>query len=103
MIPSIAPLTAADEHFNHQTVNTHAAVGNPDRAWTEKAWFTLMRKDAQLQVNFGIGKYTNRNLVDGFAGVQMGTQQRTVRASRVLAADFDTVNVGPMGYEVLEP
>ena len=103
MIPSIAPLTAADEHFNHQTINTHAAVGNPDRAWTEKAWFTLMRKDAQLQVNFGIGKYTNRNLVDGFAGVQIGTQQRTVRASRVLAADFDSVNVGPMGYEVLEP
>jgi hypothetical protein len=103
MIPSIAPLTAADEHFNHQTVNTHAAVGNPDRAWTEKAWFTLMRKDAQLQVNFGLGKYTNRNLVDGFAGVQIGTQQRTIRASRVLAADFDSVNVGPMHYEVLEP
>jgi hypothetical protein len=103
MIPSIAPLTAADEHFNHQAVNTHAAVGTPDRAWTEKAWFTLMRRDAQLQVNFGIGKYTNRNLVDGFAGVQQGTQQRTVRASRVLAADLDSVNVGPLSYEVLEP
>jgi len=103
MIPSIAPLTAADEHFNHQIVNTHAAVGTPDRAWTEKAWFTLMRKDAQLQVNFGLGKYTNRNIVDGFAGVQIGTQQRTVRASRVLAADVDSVNVGPLGYEVVEP
>ena len=55
MIPSIAALTAADEHFNHQIVNTHAAVGTPDRAWTEKAWFTLMRKDAQMQVNFGLG------------------------------------------------
>ena len=103
MIPSIAPLTAADELFNHQIVNTHAAVGTPDRAWTEKAWFTLMRKDAQLQINFGLGKYANRNLVDGFAGVQHGTQQRTVRASRVLAANLDDVNVGPLGYEVLEP
>ena len=62
-----------------------------------------MRKDAQLQVNFGLGKYANRNIVDGFAGVQIGTQQRTVRASRVLSADLDSVNVGPLGYEVLEP
>ena len=97
MIPSIAPLTAADEQFNHQIVNTHAAVGTPDQAWTEKAWFTLMRKDAQLQVNFGLGKYANRNIVDGFAGVQIGTQQRTVRASRVLSSDINSVNVGPLG------
>lgn len=103
MIPSIAQLTAADELFNHQIVNTHAAVGMPDRAWTEKAWFTLMRKDAQLQVNFGLGKYANRNLMDGFAGIQRGTQQRTVRASRVLASNLDEVSVGPLGYEVVTP
>lgn len=103
MIPSIAALTAADELFNHQIVNTHAAVGTPDRSWTEKAWFTLMRKDAQMQVNFGLGKYANRNLIDGFAGVQHGLQQRTVRASRVLSSDLDSLLVGPLGYEVIEP
>ncbi len=103
MIPSISALTGQDEFFNHQIVNTFAAVATPDRAWTEKAWFTLMRKDAALQVNFGIGKYTNRNLVDGFAGIQIGTQQRTVRASRVLAADPESVNVGPLRYEIVEP
>ena len=103
MIPSIAQLTAADELFNHQIVNTHAAVATPDRAWTEKAWFTLMRKDALMQVNFGLGKYANRNLIDGFAGVQQGTQQRTVRASRVLAPNLDALAVGPLGLEVLEP
>ena len=73
MTSSIAPLTAADEHFNHQIVNTHAAVVTADRAWTEKAWFTLMRKDAQLQIGFGLGKYANRNIIDGFAGIQRGT------------------------------
>ena len=103
MIPSIAPLTAADEQFNHQIVNTHAAVGTPDRAWTEKAWFTLMRKDAQLQASFGLGKYANRNVLDGFAGVQRGTRQRTVRASRVLAPRSQDLEVGPLRYEVLEP
>ncbi|TVV70951.1 hypothetical protein [Sphingomonas solaris] len=103
MISSIAPLTAADELFNHQIVNTHAAVGTGDRAWTEKAWFTLMRKDATLQVGLGLGKYTNRNVMDGFAGIQRGTQQRTVRASRVLAPRFDDMSVGPIACEVIEP
>ena len=103
MIPSIAPLTAADELFNHQIVNTHAAVGTADRAWTEKTWFTLMRKDATLQVNFGLGKYGNRNIMDGFAGIQRVVQQRTVRASRILAPRYDDTSVGPLALEVIEP
>jgi hypothetical protein len=103
MPPSIAPLTSADEFFNHQIVNTHAAVGSADRAWTEKAWFTLMRKDGTLQASFGLGKYANRNILDGFAGIQRGTQQRTVRASRVLSPHLENMSVGPLGYEVIEP
>jgi hypothetical protein len=103
MTKTIAPLTAADEWFNHQIVNTHAAVGTADRAWTEKAWFALMRKDGAMQASFGIGKYSNRNVIDAFAGVQVGTQQRTVRSSRVLSSAPDALQVGPIGYEVLEP
>jgi len=103
MIDGIAALTHADEWFNHQIVNTHAAVGTPDRAWTEKAWLTLMRKDGAMQASFGLGKYTNRNVLDGFAGVQVGTQQRTVRASRVLSPRIEELAVGPLNYEVVEP
>jgi len=103
MIPTIAALTGADEQFTHQIVNTFAAVGSADRAWTEKAWFTLMRKDGTLQANFGLGKYANRNIVDGFAGVQIGTRQMTVRASRLLSAAPDSLGVGPLGYDVLSP
>lgn len=103
MIEGIAALTQADEWFNHQIVNTHAAVGTPDRAWTEKAWFMLARKDGSMQASFGLGKYTNRNVLDGFAGVQIGTRQRTVRASRVLSLRIDELAVGPLNYEVVEP
>lgn len=103
MIPTIAPLTPADEFLNHQIVNTHATVGSADRAWTEKVWFMLARKDGSLQASFGLGKYTNRNVLDGFAGVQRGTQQRTVRASRVLRPRIEDTEVGPLGYEVIEP
>jgi hypothetical protein len=103
MIPTIAALTGADEFFNHQIVNTFAAVAIPERAWTEKAWFTLMRKDGTLQASFGLGKYANRNIVDGFAGVQVGTRQLTVRASRLLSSAPESMGVGPLGYEVVKP
>ena len=103
MVPTISLLTAADELLNHQIVNTHATVVTADYGWTEKVWFTLMRKDAQLQANFGLGKYLNRNIIDGFAGVQRGTVQRTIRASRILAPRVDDMAVGPLRYEVIEP
>jgi hypothetical protein len=103
MVPTIAALTGADEFFNHQIVNTFAAVATPERAWTEKAWFTLMRKDGTLQASFGLGKYANRNIVDGFAGVQIGTRQLTVRASRLLSSVPESMGVGPLGYEVVKP
>ncbi|KMS51998.1 hypothetical protein V474_02815 [Novosphingobium barchaimii LL02] len=102
MVPTIAQLVAADEYLSHQTANTFDTVATEDLSWTEKVWFTLARKDGTLQASFGLGKYTNRNLIDGFAGVQIGTQQRTVRASRVLRPCLDLV-VGPLRYEIIEP
>lgn len=103
MIPTIGPLTSADEFFNHQIVNTHATVCMSERNWTEKIWFTLMRKDGQLQINLGLGKYPNRNIIDGFAGIQRGARQRTIRASRVLHPRSEEMAVGPLAYEVIEP
>jgi len=103
MIATIAPLTRADEQFNHQIVNTFAAVASADRAWTEKAWITMMRKDGSLQASFGLGKYANRDVLDGFAAVQVGARQLTVRASRVLSSDPDRLGAGPLDYEVVEP
>lgn len=103
MTPTIGPLTDADESLNHQIVNTHSVVGSADRAWTEKVWFMLARKDGSLQASFGLGKYSNRNVLDGFAGVQHGTQQRTIRASRVLRPRLEEMAVGPLAYEIIEP
>ena len=103
MIPSIGPLTGADEYLNHQIANTHAVVGTADRGWTEKVWFALMKKDGSMAIGFGLGKYANRNVLDGFAGVQIGTQQRTVRASRILRPRIEDTCVGPLAYEVIEP
>src|SRR5450830_1132264 len=104
MVHSISRLTAADEYPIHQISNTFAVVGSSDFNWTEKIWFTLMRKDGTQQVNFGIGKYPNRNVLDGFAGTcrRIGdrVEQRTVRASRELDPGLLDTSVGPLRYEV---
>jgi hypothetical protein len=97
------PLLAADEAFTHQIVDTFARVGQTDQAWTEKLWVMAGAIDGSLSVAFGLGKYTNRNVLDGFAGVSRGTEQWTVRGSRRLATDPEATSVGPIAYEVLEP
>ncbi len=68
------PLLEADEGLNHQIVDTFARVGQSDRSWTEKIWAMAASRDGSLSVAFGLGKYVNRNVMDGFAGVSRGTR-----------------------------
>ena len=100
---TLGPLVPADETLNHQITDTFATVAQTDRAWTEKVWAMAAASDGSVQLAFGLGKYANRNVLDGCAGVSRGTEQWTVRASRGLASDPETLCVGPIRYEVLEP
>jgi hypothetical protein len=99
----IGRIGVADEQLVHQTANTFDVVGQSDQGWTEKVWASMGRKDGSMQVDFGIGKYPNRGVIDGFAGAARERSQWTVRASRELGLDPDTVRVGPLRYEVVEP
>ena len=72
MIKDIGRLCAADEGLNHQIVDTFATISQSDHAWTEKIWGSIARTDGSLQVDFGLGKYHNRGIVDGFGGVSCG-------------------------------
>jgi hypothetical protein len=96
-------LTAADEYFCHQTVQTFEEVLSTDRNWTEKSYIVAFDDQAQVMVTFGLGKYTNRNVMDGFAGVALPGRQINVRASRVLRPDLDTLAVGPLSWQIVEP
>ena len=97
------PLIEADEGLNHQIVDTFARVGQSDRSWTEKIWAMAASRDGSLSVAFGLGKYINRNVMDGFAGVSRGTEQWTVRSSRRLSPEFESNSVGPVVYRIVEP
>jgi hypothetical protein len=99
----IGALLPADESFTHQTTETFANVATSDPAWTEKVCAMAMARDGSLQVGFGLGKYTNRNVMDGYAALSRGKEQLTVRASRRLAPEPTVTACGPIHYEVVEP
>ena len=102
-IQEIGPLHGADEFLNHQIVDTFATVGESDYAWTEKIWVSIARTDGSVQLDFGLGKYHNRGIIDGFGGVSRGREQWTVRGSRELRSAPEETGVGPIVYEVVEP
>ena len=93
-IRDIGPLRGADEGLNHQIVDTFAVVSESDFSWTEKLWVSIARTDGTLQADFGLGKYHNRGVIDGFGGVSRGREQWTVRGSRDLAGDPGRFGVG---------
>lgn len=103
MTNPIGPLLASDEAFTHQIADTFAMVSQSDPSWTEKVCAMVAKRDGSLQLGFGLGKYTNRNVMDGYAGLSRGTEQLTVRASRRLSPEPELTVIGPVRYEVLEP
>jgi hypothetical protein len=96
-------LLPSDEGLNHQTVDTFATVSESDLSWTEKLWATVFAPNGSVQIDAGLGKYPNRNVLDGFGGASRDREQWTVRASRELARDPETTAVGPIHYEVVRP
>ena len=92
-----------DELLTHQIVDTFATVSQSDPSWTERIWTIAHSRDNSLQVVLGVGKYTNRGVFDGAAGVCRGTEQWTVRAGRRLSSASASTDVGPIHYRVVEP
>ena len=103
VIKDIGPLLGADEGLNHQIVDTFATLSQTDLAWTEKIWASIARIDGSLQLDLGLGKYQNRGIIDGFAGVSRGREQWTVRGSRELRSSPEQLGVGPIQMEIVEP
>lgn len=96
-------LTAADEQFVHQTTETFANVVTSDPAWTERAYGCALAKDGGFALHWGMGRYVNRNVMDGFAGIAVGRRQRDIRFNRRLGVSPVDMTVGPFRYEVVEP
>jgi hypothetical protein len=99
----IGQILGIDELLNHQIVDTFGSTASSDLGWTEKIWSAMVRKDGKLAIDFGLGRYHNRGVMDGWAAVSRGSEQWTVRANRELRDDPTLTSVGPLSYEIVEP
>jgi len=102
-IRDIGALTGADEGLHHQIVDTFSTIAESDHSWTEKIWVSIAKADGSVQLDFGLGKYHNRGIIDAFGGVSRGREQWTVRGSRELRIAPEDVAVGPISYEIVDP
>ena len=99
----IGQLTPLDEFLNHQIADTMATVATSEHSWTEKIWTALVKNDGSMALDFGLGRYHNRGVMDGWAAVACDSRQWTVRASRELRDDPMVTEVGPIAYTIVEP
>lgn len=95
-------LSAQDDLIGHQLPTTFDHVGNSDPAWMERLWYTGHPRSGELIFDVGLGYHPNRNVMDAFAGITIGTQQINFRASRRLRPNPLETAVGPLRIEVLE-
>ena len=103
MVDDIGALHGTDEGLNHQIADTFATVSESDHAWTEKIWASIARTDGSLQIDFGLGKYHNRGIVDGFGGISRGASNGRCAPVRELRTAPEETSVGPVSFEVVEP
>jgi hypothetical protein len=95
-------LTMQDDFIGHQLPTTFDHVGTSDPAWMERLWYTGHPLSGELIFDLGLGYHPNRNVMDGFAGVTVGTRQYNFRASRRLRPKPLETTVGPLKFEVIE-
>ena len=97
-------LTKYDEFTCHQAVQSFDSPAVTDRAWTEKLWMNIHDTKGEIVLATGFGVYPNRNVMDGFACVNIkNTDQYNMRMSRELRPKIDEIAVGPLSYNVIEP
>ncbi|MGH7291921.1 MAG: hypothetical protein ACREJT_11965 [Myxococcota bacterium] len=89
-------LTERDEPLTH-------APESGEAGWFDRFWVNAHSLDGRTTVSQGLGIYRNAGVVDAFAIVVRGREQRTVRASRALGADPGALEAGPIAAEIVAP
>jgi hypothetical protein len=96
-------LSPQDDFIGHQLPTTFDHVASSDPAWMERLWYTGHPAPAGDAIfDIGLGYHPNRNVMDAFAGVTLGTTQYNFRASRRLRPTPLVTAVGPLRIEVIE-
>jgi hypothetical protein len=95
------PLTPLDDYPWHQAIAPFPLPATSDTHFNDGYYFGFFSRGHFGF--FGLRLYPNTNVMDGYAGMVVGGEQRQVRASRALRPDVDTLAVGPLKLTIVEP
>ena len=85
----------------HQAPTPFNVVATSDVHFNDGYWFGTYAPDCYLVV--GLRVHPNTNVMDGFAGLMRGGEQRVVRCSRALRPKYSELCVGPLRVDVARP
>ena len=90
-----------DDFLVHQNATPIDIPASSDRHFNDGYWFGFYT-DGHYAFQ-GMRVHPNNNVIDGYAGMVVGGEQRAVRFSRALRPCANELSVGPLRIEVLEP
>jgi hypothetical protein len=96
-------LIGMDEYPYHQITSTFAGVAGTDPAWNDGHYICLSDMAGEIGLASTLRLYQNNDVLDGFVCVRSAGKQHNIRLSRRLRPDLDTLAVGPLRLEIIEP
>jgi hypothetical protein len=94
-------LNPLDDYAVHQTAAPVDSPVSSDRHFNDGYWFAFYTEGHYAFM--GMRMHPNNNVLDGYAGIISGGEQRAVRFSRALRPNVNELEVGPFRIEIVEP
>jgi len=96
-------LIGLDEYPFHQIVESFAGAATGDPSWNDGHYLCVTDHAGNVSFASSLRLYPNNDVMDGFVCLRHRGKQYNVRVSRRLRPAIDTLRVGPLGIEILEP
>lgn len=96
-------LIGMDEYPYHQITETFAGVAGSDPQWNDGHYVCGADMDGNVSFTSNVRLYQNNDVLDGFVCLRHRGRQHNIRLSRRLRPDMDTIGVGPLRLEIVEP
>lgn len=92
-----------DEYPYHQITETFAGVGGSDPMWNDGHYVCAADIEGRVAFTSNLRLYNNNDVLDGFVCVRHDGRQYNIRLSRRLRSDMNSLAVGPLRFEIIEP
>ncbi len=96
-------LLGFDEYPYHQVTASFAGVAGSDPQWNDGHYVCLCDQAGDVSLASTLRLYSNNDVLDGFVCIRNRGKQHNIRVSRRLRPDMDSLSVGPLRIELVEP